>query len=159
MPKMLNSLVQGLKNYGSVAKYQLTNNTVGQACELADMRGTSRVKAVGTAMAAGAATFVAPPVMIGIQAVRDYRQKQQAEMKRFNLQALADTLRSHGISRAGADEMASMIIMNHSSGHRISTPDFKMWMVVSSIIEPDLAQYTPRITERLETNKPKIDLA
>lgn len=159
MSKVLSSLVQGLKNYGSVAKYQLTNNTVSQAYELADRRGTSRAKAVGTAMGAGAATFVLPPVMIGVQAVRDYQQKQQAEMKRHNLQSLADTLRSHGISRAGADEMASMIIMNHSSGHRISTADFKMWMVVASIIEPNLAQYTPRITERLESNKPRIDLA
>ncbi len=106
MPTMLGSLVQGLKNYGSVAKYQLTNNTVGQAYEMAERRGVNRARAVGMAVGAGAATFVLPPVMIGVQAVRDYRQKQHAEMQRHSLGALARCLQSHGISPSGADEMA-----------------------------------------------------
>jgi hypothetical protein len=159
MPKMLDSLVQGLKKYGSVAKYQLTNNTISQSYEIAGRRGTNRAKAVGMAVGAGAATFVAPPVMVGIQVVKDYREKQQAEMQQHNLGKLTNCLRSHGISSSGAAEMANQVIMNHSIGHRISMVDFKMWMVVASTLEPDLAQYTPRIIERLESNKPQINLA
>ncbi len=159
MPNLLSSLVQGLKNYGSVAKYQLTNNTVSQAYEMAGRRGANRAEAVAKAVGAGAATFVAPPVMIGIQAVRDYRQKQQGEMQQHKLIELRNCLQSHGISATGADEMAWQVIKNCSNGHRISNADFKMWKIVSSIHEPYLSYYTYRIIERLESTKPQINLA
>lgn len=155
---MMNSLAQGLKNYQSIADYQLHNNTVGQSYDMAKARGLNPAKAVVGAIGAGMATFLMPPAMIGAQAVKDYKQKQQAEMQKDKLAAMIHCLRNHGISQDGASEMASLIIMNRSAGHYISTADFKMWMVVASVLEPSLAGFTPRIAGRLESEKPEIKL-
>lgn len=159
MPSMMSSLAQGLKNYKSIASYQLNNNTVGQSYDMAKSRGLNRAKAVAGAMGAGAATFLAPPAVIGAQAVKDYREKQNAEMQRDKLSAMISSLRAHGISQFGAVEMGNLIIMNRSAGHYISTADFKMWMIVASVLDPSLAGFTSRISSRLESAKPELDLA
>ena len=159
MPSMLNSLVQGVKNYKKIADYQLRNNTVAQSYDSAKFRGTSRAKAVAGAIGAGAATFLAPPAVIGAQAVKDYRDKQRAAMRKDRLSALIECLKSHGISHFGAVEMANQVIMNRSADHRISPTDFKMWKVVACVIEPELERYTARIAARLESEKPQLDLA
>ncbi|MDR3622803.1 MAG: hypothetical protein P4L85_25845 [Paludisphaera borealis] len=159
MPSMLNSLAQGLKNYKSIAEYQLHNNTVGQSYDMAKARGLNRATAVAGAIGAGAATFLAPPAVIGAQAVKDYRQKQNAEMQRDKLTAMINCLRARGISQSGAVEMGNQIIMNHSAGYYISDADFKMWMVVASTLDPTLARFTSRMIARLESAKPELNLA
>ncbi|MDG3004460.1 hypothetical protein [Paludisphaera mucosa] len=159
MPSMLNSLAQGFKNYKKIAQFQLKNNTVKGCYDEATNRGTSRPRAVGLAMGIGAATFLAPPVIIGAQAVKDYHDKQRAEMQRNNRSALIHTLQSNGISQNGAIEIAELVIMSRSAGNYISMADFKMWKIVSCVKEPSLERYTHLLLGRLETEKPELGLA
>lgn len=159
MPSMIGSIVQGFKKYGSLAKYQTTHNTVAQTYDKAKQEGTSPAKGVAKAVGAGMATFLAPPVVIGHQAVKDYRQKKVAEQQQSQKAILISSLKSHGISPKGAQEIATVIIDGASGDYFISESDFKMWMVVASVIEPQLAEYTPRIADRRESTKPKTSLA
>ena len=159
MPSMMSSIVQGFKNYASIVKFQASNNTVAMAVESAEFKGTSRPKAAARAIGGGMATFLAPPVVIGNQAVKDYREKRFAEQQKSKLDTLVGCLMSHGISQFGAVEMAHQVILKCSAGYYVSDPDYKLWLIVASIKEKHLAQYTPRITDRLESNKSKLTLA
>lgn len=159
MPSMISSLVQGFKNFKSIVKYETTHNIVSESMDHAKMHGTSQAKAAAKAVGMGALTFLAPPVVIGQQAVKDYKQKQFAESQHDKLQSLTNCLQSHGISAPGASEMAHLIVMGTSNGYYINDTDFKMWMLVASIKEPHLAQYTSRIADRLLSNKTKLNLS
>ncbi|HEY1379512.1 MAG TPA: hypothetical protein VGF55_22100 [Gemmataceae bacterium] len=160
MPSAISSIVQGLKSYAKIVKFQTSHNTVAMAYDGAKFNHTNRAKAVGRAVGGGMATFLAPPVVIGTQAVKDYREKRLAEERECRLGQLAKGLQSHGISPEGASLMAELVVKGtHPDGGWISQADYKMWMVVASTLEPDLAPFTSRIVDRLESEKPQASLS
>lgn len=159
MANLTKAIAKGLKNYASALKYQVTHNTAAEAYDSAKQFGGNPVKAAAKTAGAGSLLFLAPPVVIGMSAVREYNLQRQAEAQASKIQLLTDALKSHGISPIGSLEIATQIISGSSTDRRISTADFKMFMVVASVISPELAEFVPRIADRQESQKPAVQLA
>lgn len=157
MPSMIESLAQGIQNYNGIVDKQLQNNTVKMAYEGAKFSGKNRAKAVARALAGGAATFLAPTVVIGQQAVKDYRDKRRAEQQVHKISTMTGCLRAYGISQDGATQMAHQVIAGTDSGNgnSINGTDFRMWMNVVKD-KKELQKYTARI-EKFVDDKQQDD--
>lgn len=153
MASMLKALKKGMDQFANTARHMATSNTVKEAYDGAKIRHQDPVKSGAAAVGAGALTFLAPPVAIGLLAVKNYQQQRQAESQAHRLESMRSCLQSHGISPSGAQVIAGIIVNGVGEGPPLADRDFRMWNLLVSR-EPSFSQYHSKVADRYADKDP-----